>query len=212
MHVRPMGTQISQLDARFARLAVRLHFVTPDEMSALLCTLFSGAGLKVLEAGDLRQVEDNLKRINQGALQALGEMRLLIYELRPASLDEGLASALENRLNAVERRSGVTATLAIRGDRRLDRDQEMALFRIAEEALNNALKHAHAKQVRVQLDLDPQSARLEVADDGRGFDPQAGGGGGGMGLNNMRARAAELGGEFQLTSAPDEGTRVVVRL
>ncbi len=191
------------------RLARELH----DSVTQLLYSqvLFSGAGLKMLNQGDVDRVDMHLGRIHQAALQALKEMRLLVYELRPETLlEEGLMAVLERRLNSVERRTGVDARLEVQGDPSLDLGTQMALYRIAEEALNNTLKHAEASTVAIKLAREAGRFTLEIQDDGLGFAPGIQDGRGGMGLANMRARAAELGGELHLFSAPGQGTRVTV--
>jgi signal transduction histidine kinase len=193
------------------RLARELH----DSVTQLLYSqvLFSGAGLKVLDQGDITLVGENLERIHQAALRALKEMRLLIYELRPETgLGQGLVEALERRLNFVERRTGVDVRMEVQGEHGLDQATQIVLFRIAEEALNNTLKHAEAGSVAVKLVRDVERFTLEILDDGLGFETELLDGLGGMGLKNMRARAIELGGEFSLSSAPGQGTRVRVVL
>ena len=190
------------------RLARELH----DSVTQLLYSqvLFSGAGSKVLDQGDTSRVEEHLARIHQAALQALKEMRLLIFELRPsADLVGGLAQALEHRLDSVERKMGVDASLQVAGPLEFDYDQQVALYRIAEEALNNTLKHAEASMVEVKLGTEAGRFTLEVHDDGRGFFPDSQDGRG-MGLDNMRARVRELGGAFHLTSSPGQGTQIKV--
>jgi signal transduction histidine kinase len=89
---------------------------------------------------------------------------------------------------------------------------ELALYRIAQEALNNALKHARAGQVTVRLGVDDGRLTLEVEDDGQGFDPQSASDGGGMGLANIRHRTEQLGGALEVRSAPGKGTVVRVSL
>lgn len=192
------------------RLARELH----DSVTQLLYSqvLFSGAGLKELLRGNQPLAEKHLARIEQAAQQALKEMRLLVYELRPSDeLNEGLAAALERRLDAVERRTGVMAQLIVNGEARLDHATSMSLYRIAEEALNNTLKHAGATTVLVVLRFADDQVILEIADDGKGFDVDALRGGG-MGLANMRERTSHLGGEITLESGVGQGTRIVVRL
>jgi signal transduction histidine kinase len=88
-------------------------------------------------------------------------------------------------------------------------DQEQELYRIAQEALNNVLKHARARHVRVRLDLTSDRAVVEVADDGVGFEPSQHAADG-YGLPGMRERAERLGGTLHLESAPGAGTRVRV--
>ena len=139
-------------------------------------------------------------------------MRLLLFELRPPLLQEqGLAAALQARLRAVEARAGLAT--AFEGD---DADQlrletERELYRVAQEALNNVLKHAHASRATVRLDVWTDRAAREVVDDGVGFEPTLRGGGG-DGLPGMRERAARLGGTLRIESAPGEGTRVRVEV
>lgn len=147
------------------------------------------------------------------AKQALREMRLLIYELRPPVLEEGgLAAALKERLQAVEGRVGLATSLAVEGNGRLPPAVEAELDRITQEALNNALKHAHAHQIAVQLRQDEKSVALEIADDGIGFDPGATQDHGGLGLRGMAERVARLGGWLAIESRPGEGTRVRVEV
>ena len=167
----------------------------------------------MLDQGDTETVEEHLNRINQAALQALKEMRLMIYELRPATLlDEGLVVALEHQLDAVERRTGVDVIFQVRGNPDLDNDTQMALFRISEEALNNTLKHARAASVEVKLECDRKRFCLQIIDDGCGFDPELQDQRGGMGLSNMQARADGLGARLEMKSAPGEGTRITVMM
>ncbi|OGO36041.1 MAG: hypothetical protein A2W35_15155 [Chloroflexi bacterium RBG_16_57_11] len=192
------------------RLARELH----DSVTQLLYSqvLFSGASLKVLRQGNTSLAEQHLARIEQAAQQALKEMRLLVYELRPSNdLDEGLGSALQRRLEAVEKRSGIHAHLALHREPHLEPPIALALFRIAEEALNNTLKHAQASAVQVSLRAENGRLTLEILDDGRGFDPSENPHGG-MGLANMRERAAALGSALEISSTVGHGTRVVVRI
>ena len=143
--------------------------------------------------------------------QALKEMRLLVYELRPLALKrEGLVGALRHRLDAVERRAGMEARLLLDGDVELPAAMEEGLFRIAQEALNNALKHAAPTTVTVYLRSFDDRIELDVIDDGVGFDPDAVNDMGGLGLISMRERAAKLGGLLTLYSKPAEGTTVSV--
>jgi signal transduction histidine kinase len=123
-----------------------------------------------------------------------------------------LLGALNQRLDAVERRAGVEAHLVIEGKLELPENVEEALYRIAQEALNNALKHAAPTSVEVSIRTDGKHVELEIADDGRGFDLDVAGAGGGMGLISMRERAERIGGTLQVISATGEGTKVKVCL
>jgi signal transduction histidine kinase len=193
------------------RLARELH----DSVTQLLYgqVLFSGAGLKVLRQGDLEKTGDHLERTNQAALQALKEMRLLVYQLRPSDyLEEGLVGALTRRLDSVEKRTGINARLVVEGDLSLDEAVEVGLYRIAEEALNNTLKHSQASAVTITLRAIDGRVILEVADNGTGFDPESAFGRGGMGLENMRERAAALGGAIEFHSQSGGGSRICVEI
>ena len=173
-------------------------------------------------AGDLERTRHYLARLGKISQQALKEMRLLVYELRPLALREvGLVGALQQRLDAVERRAGVEARLVVDGDDRQGEGElelppavEEELYRIAEEALNNALKHAEPASIVVTLRAEGepsgQLVELEVLDDGRGFEPDAVGEAGGLGLVSMAQRAEKIGGRLTIHSAPGEGTRVRV--
>ncbi len=193
------------------RMARELH----DSMTQLLYSLvlFAGAGRKAVQANRLERAERHLIRVEQNAQQALKEMRLLVFELRPHSLDEGgLAGALRQRLDAVENRVGITTQLSVEGELELPAAAEEGLYRIAQEALTNALKHAFASSVHVQVSVSKEAVSLQVVDDGRGFDPTAAGELGGLGLVSMRERAEELGGTLTIVSSPGQGTRVTVKV
>ncbi|MGY4707275.1 PAS domain S-box protein [Candidatus Bipolaricaulota sp. J31] len=192
-----------------ARLARELHDSVTQSLYSM--TLFAEAARRQADAGKLDTVREHLEELGEAARQALKEMRLLVYQLRPAALErEGLVGALRARLEAVERRAGVEAALTVEGEGELPREVEEGLYRIAQEALNNALKHAHAASVVVTLRLGEDCVELEVRDDGRGFVP--GDATAGMGLANMRERARTLGGTVEIASAPGKGTAVRVRV
>jgi signal transduction histidine kinase len=145
------------------------------------------------------------------AQQALKEMRLLVYQLRPPALEhDGLIGALQHRLDAVEERAGVKARLLADKMLELPGPVEEALYHITQEALNNALKHASATSVLVQIRAPDHRVELEITDDGVGFEPEAVMGKGGLGLVSMRERAEQLGGELTLLSAVGKGTKVKV--
>jgi signal transduction histidine kinase len=141
-------------------------------------------------------------------------MRLLIFELRPPVLERtGLAAALQARLEAVEERGGVHARLIVEGKespRRVSPAQQQEIYHIAQEALNNVLKHARAQHVRVQLRFEETVTRLEIVDDGRGFaidDPS-----GGLGLRGMRERAQRIAANLTVASTPEAGTTVTLEV
>ncbi len=172
--------------------------------------LFATAGQDALASGNKEVLKYSLDQLENGAQQALRELRLMLYELRPPMLErEGLVEALQQRLDAVEGRVGVTAQLLVGIDLELPAQIEQELYYIALEALNNALKHAQATSVTISIDADKGQIELTVVDNGRGFDstPKVPGG---MGLSTMRERARALRGELTINSTPGDGTQVRV--
>lgn len=159
------------------------------------------------------RVDDYLGRTGAMVQQMLREMRLMIYELRPPALEEGgLLFALRKRLEAVESRAGIETHLEVESFGTLPPAVEEGLYLIAQEALNNTLKHARAQSVTVRLHRPDGGLVLEICDDGQGFDPAAAAQGGGYGLVSMRERAEHLGGRLEIESEAGKGTCVRVMI
>jgi signal transduction histidine kinase len=193
------------------RLARELHDSVTQSLYSL--TLLAEAGQRMIRAEDLQQIAGNQTRLGQIAQQALQEMRLLVYELRPLALkSEGLVGALEQRLETVERRAGIQARVLVEGEVDLAPGLEEELYGIAQEALNNALKHARASKIVLSVRMVDKSVILEIADDGQGFDLAEVQVKGGLGLISMQERAEKIGGQLDIDSAPGEGTRVSVKV
>ena len=202
--------QVAVVEER-QRLARELHDSVTQSLHG--STLLAEAGQRLAKDGDLERTRGYFIRLGEISQQALKEMRLLVYELRPFALREvGLIGALQTRLDSVEKRAGVEAQLSVEGEIELPEIVEDALFRIAQEALNNALKHAKPASVvvtlRVEGETPDQHVVLEVVDDGVGFDGHAVGEKGGIGLVSMRERTEKLGGDLVVRSTPGEGTSV----
>ena len=192
------------------RLARELHDSVTQALYGI--SLYAEAADRALADGETGTAATHLRELRETAKEALGEMRLLLYELRPPLLEEhGLAAALQARLKAVETRAGLVTEFVGEPDQRLAPQMEQELYRLAQEALNNVLKHAHAQHVRVCLATGPASAGLEISDDGVGFECALRGGEG-FGLPGMRERAHRLGGELRVESSPGGGTRIRVEV
>ena len=177
------------------RLARDLHDSVPQALYGI--TLHAQEARRLLEAGNVATAADSLHALQNTAQEALDEMRLLIFELRPPILEQvGLVAALRARLNAVEGRTNFQTKLVADGACDLPELVEQALYRIAQEALNNALKHAHARCITVQLRHTQSRVMLEIADDGVVFEPAVARGTGGMGLCGIAERVAQLGVEW----------------
>jgi NarL family two-component system sensor histidine kinase LiaS len=140
-------------------------------------------------------------------------MRLLIFELRPPVLEQGgLAAALQARLRAVEGRANLETELIVEGVSDLPARVEQALYRIAQEALNNALKHARARCILVRLRQVSSQVILEITDDGIGFDPAGVRETGRLGLQGIAERVTQLGGRLTVQSRLGAGTRLRVEV
>jgi signal transduction histidine kinase len=194
------------------RIARELHDEPVQELIAVCRRLDGVPERAALPAAALTSLEQT-RSLVEGIV---GKLRDLAHGLRPPSLDDlGLVAALRQLVGTFQERTGVATTFAIRGDeRRLDPEAELALFRIAQEALHNVERHAAAQRVTLELTFDAE-VHLRVADDGGGFTPRSParpGERGGLGLLGMQERAAWLGGRLDLRSSPGHGTTVGVAL
>ena len=192
------------------RLARALHDSVTQSLYSL--TLFSEAGREHSLAGNQERTLHYLERSSETAHRALREMRMLLYELRPPELDRlGLAGSLRHRLEAVEQRVGLEAPFTVKASAPIPADVEEALFWIAQEALNNVLKHADATKVFLNLQSDPQQVLFSIQDNGRGFEPDEQNYGG-MGLVGIREWAGKIGASLNVESKPGSGTLIEVKL
>ena len=188
------------------RLARDLH----DSVTQLLysLTLFATASKKKAKAKKWQHVENYLNQISKTATQALKEMRLLIFELRPAILKtSGLLQAIKHRLDFVENRAGIEISLTSENWDEPPENIQLGFYYIVQEALNNVLKHTKATQVSIELKSDASELSVKILDNGGGFEPETNGESG-MGLKNMRERAQELGGLLIIESNIGKGTIV----
>jgi len=193
------------------RLARDLHDSVTQSIYSV--TLFAEAARRLINEGQLSNLNDYLMELSQTSQQALKELRLLVYELRPSLLkQEGLVGALQQRLNTVEERANIEASLVHEGPLKLSKPVEVGLYHIAQEALNNALKHASASAVNVRIVSSDDCVELEVSDNGVGFNPDAVAGKGGVGMTSIRERTERLGGTLSVVSAPGQGTSIRVQV
>ncbi len=193
------------------RLARELHdSVTQSLYSAVL---FADGSRRLAEQGQFEKVPEYLLQLSQISQRALKEMRLMVFELRsPGLVADGLARAIQHRLDSVENRAGIAARLEIGRLPEIPARIEEALYRIALEALNNALKHSNAKNILVSLEGKEEYVCLCVTDDGGGFDLGTAAQNGGLGLTSMRERAGRLQGILQIFSYPGSGTEIVAEI
>ncbi len=202
--------QLAVMEER-RRLARDLHDSVTQSLFSL--TLFAEAGQRLLRGGELNEAERHLAWLGETAQDALKEMRLLVYELRPLALNQGgLVEAIQQRFNAVERRAGIKAHLIAdqRRDVELPLHVEEGFYRIIQEALNNSLKHASATSVTVELFAADGEITAKITDNGVGFNTHTANEKGGMGLISMRERAEKMGGQLDIKA--DSGTTITVQL
>jgi len=156
------------------------------------------------------EAQRRLEELRQLTRGALAEMRTLLLELRPAALLEmGLVELLQQLADATAGRSRLPVEVTVNGEGTLPSDVQIALYRIAQEAVNNATKHASASRCTVAVDWSSGRVRLTISDDGRGFD-SAHVAGSRLGLTIMRERAAAIGAALTVRSDVGRGTTVAV--
>ncbi|MBH9579477.1 cache domain-containing protein [Inhella proteolytica] len=198
--------QASQEEER-TRLARELH----DGVSQTLVST-----KLLVEAAQASGATEPLGRALERLEACLDEVRHLSHRLRPALLDTlGLPAALQHLAGEIEEAAGLPVELRLDGAaRELPAELKTALFRVAQEGLTNAVKHAQAAHIELQLGFEPGAVRLQIRDDGRGFDeravrlhPEQG-----IGLRNMRERLAALGGHFEIQSEAGAGTTLLAML
>jgi len=208
--------QAGVLDER-RRLAREVHDTLAQSLTGIVMQLEAAEAVMAGRAVDreLAGVRERLGGARRMARDSLGEARRAVDALRPSALEASrLPDALTELAARFAEETGVTATLSTTGEARtLAEPVEVALLRVAQEALANVRKHAGASRVGLTLSFTDESVLLDVRDDGEGFDPAArrpaSAVGGGFGLTAMAERLAEVGGRLQVESRPGDGTAVV---
>jgi two-component system sensor histidine kinase UhpB len=195
------------------RLARDLHDEVNQALTAILLRLEALAQesppAHAQEMGELKRLVN----------QAMDELLNLARQLRPSALDDhGLVPAIDAQLKRFAARTGVEVRMQAQGDvESLGEDAQTAVYRVAQEALTNAERHAAATVVEVDLEVAEDRTELRVRDDGGGFDPGRATRAGdpasqGLGLRGMAERARLVGGELDVRSAPNGGTSVTLRI
>jgi signal transduction histidine kinase len=191
------------------KLARELH----DSVSQALYGIALGLHTARIQLDrDPQKLPESIDDLLSLAEAALAEMRALIFELRPESLErEGLVAALARQGAALQARHGITVQTDLCEEPALPLTAKQELYRIAQEALHNTIKHAHASKVDLVLRRTTSVVILEVVDDGVGFDPM-GTFPGHLGLRSMQERVSHLGGRLQIESAPGQGTHLLTQV
>jgi signal transduction histidine kinase len=193
------------------RLARELHDSVAQTLFSI--SLFIDATRMALKTNKSSVIESHLEELTQLSREAMSDMRLLIFELRPPILEKsGLGNALQSRLQSVEAKAGFQTHFELQGEFHLSQDQEGELYRIVQEALNNVIKHAQANRVSVKLVGQADCIQIIIEDDGVGFDPIKVEQGGGQGFRTIRERAANIHASCLFESAPGQGTKIVIEM
>lgn len=191
------------------RLASELHDSVTQVLYSVI--LYADATRLALAADKKSEAAANLHELRTLARQAMADLRLLLFRLHPPELEEeGLVVALQARLEAIEARAGLRIDLRVEGENSLPIAIEDVLYKVAQEALNNVVKHAKAEQVTVHLHFTEQQCQLTIQDDGVGFDPAIAQGGGGMGLRSIAERIQQIGGKLRIESKLTQGTKLQI--
>lgn len=209
-------SELHQLSARLVNaqederrsIARELHDEVGQSMSLLLMELGNAASQVSEEQSGLRQQIQTARRVAETTLNSIRNISLL---LRPSMLDDfGLVPALNWQAREVSRRTGIRVDVSAEDlPDTLSDEHRTCVFRIVQEALHNATRHAQATNVRVVVRQEPSRLLLVVQDNGRGFDPQTTRG---MGLLGMEERVRHLGGSIQIESEPGRGALIQVEL
>jgi signal transduction histidine kinase len=202
---------LAQEDER-RRIARELHDQLGQQMTALRLTL------ETLRAQSLERTEfrAQVEALQELARQLDQDVAFRVWELRPVALEHlGLGAALAEYVGNWSKRFGIRAELHMGRptDARLSPDVETIMYRLAQEALNNVVKHARAERVDVALEHTPGVVSLIIEDNGIGFNAaDVESARGGLGLIGMRERAALAGADFQIESTPGSGTTIILRV
>jgi signal transduction histidine kinase len=200
--------ELAALEER-QKLARELH----DSVSQALYGMALGLHTARLQLDrDPGALPESLDYLLSLADAALAEMRALIFELRPESLEtEGLVAALSKQGAALQARHDIVVQMDLCEEPGVSLKAKQELYRIAQEALHNTVKHARASKVDLVLRQTATAVILEVRDDGVGFDP-LGSFPGHLGLRSMQERVSKLGGSLQIESAPGQGTHLLAQV
>jgi len=188
------------------RIARELHDGLGPALASLNIRLLT---IRRLLSKEGHSAASEIQELAEHVQASIRDIRRLIHDLRPVALDElGLVPALREHLARCGQEHGLVVEFTADATRRLPAAVETALFRIVQEAVNNVLRHAQAQQVRVTLSCDSDYVKLRITDDGQGFNAHLPRSGRHVGLWSMRERVEQLGGQFEVRSAPGHGTTV----
>jgi len=205
---------IASQEAERKRIAGELH----DSLGQSLAIIKNRALLSLSTPSDHERALEQLREISEASTEAIGELKEIAHDLRPYQLDRlGLTSAIESMIKNMAEARDLRLTLQFdRIDGLFSSEQEINIFRIVQEGINNVAKHAEATEATVTIRKNSGSLEIVVRDNGRGFvsgaDAVNGGTRGGFGLTGIAERARLLGGSCDLSSIPGQGTTITITI
>lgn len=210
-NARDLGAQIirSQEEER-RRVARDIH---DGPAQAIANIVFRAEVCERLIDTDAERAKNELRELREHIRSTLGEIRKIIFDLRPMAIDDlGLVPAIRGILDVILEQGGLFTEISVTGkERRIESHIEIGMFRVVQEALNNVVKHARATAIRVRIEFAPAALTILVEDDGKGFDqPEEEMPAGHFGLLGMRERMQLLGGKVSIKSSSGRGTKVMV--
>lgn len=193
------------------RLSRQMHDGPAQALSNFI--LQTEIAMRLLEV-DPAQARDELGNLKGAAMGTFQKVRNFIFELRPMMLDDlGLLPTIKRYSDAVKEQSGIDVSVTISGnERRLEPYLEVMVFRAVQELMGNVIRHSQGNQLKINLDLADDLIRIQVDDNGKGFDPDSVQEGKSLGLKLIRERVEMLGGSFEIDSAVGKGTRIIFSL
>jgi signal transduction histidine kinase len=203
---------IASQESERKRIAAELH----DSLGQSLAIIKNRALLSLSTPGDHRRAQEQLREISEASAEVIEEVKEIAHNLRPYQLDRlGLTKTIEAMIKKAAEARNLRLTLELdRIDGLFPPEAEINIFRILQESINNVVKHAEASEARVAIRKDTNLVEITIQDNGKGFVPGAvstdAGTRRGFGLMGMAERARLLGGSYNLSSIPGQGTAMTI--
>jgi two-component system sensor histidine kinase DegS len=199
---------VNAQEAERQRLSRQMHDGPAQAMSNFI--LQTEIAMRLLDV-DPKKAKDELANLKGSAMGTFQKLRNFIFELRPMMLDDlGLTPTVRKYVDAFKEQTGIDVGVTVTGtERRLEPYLEVMIFRAIQELLGNAARHSQAANIKLQVDMGNDAVRVNVDDNGRGFDQEAARGSTSLGLRLIKERAEMLGGTFDIDAAVGKGARIV---
>ena len=202
--------QLAKMEER-QRIARDMH--DSVQQSIYSVSLLAESGLRLIQSDDYQGAQEHFRDLINAGQDALKEMRMMMFELRPPILKEvGLIGALQQRLDAVEGRAGITTRLFVPEKTDIPMELVEELYPVAMEALNNALRHSNGTEIKIRISDEKNFISMEVNDNGQGINDVNQSMKKGMGIRNMYERIHKIGGTITINTIQNVGTQVLIKV